>query len=218
MQQEYFKIRSFASDSTLIERVFTLQNQLVQIVRKGIKTDDFQELTLEEYDLEGQLIHKRTANLFNSKFISTYYADDELVGQVLYRGEHKYSVIRLGDEKPKEILENDFEPYPNDPKARFPFFISEKTKIEKSKWPTERQLIVVGVLVDKTGEVKAVDWVNPIGADPEIAKVFVKAVNSWKKGYIPAKDAFGNTLEKWKYFYFHVGGRLNSGPIEIRFR
>ncbi|GMQ29461.1 hypothetical protein Aconfl_21040 [Algoriphagus confluentis] len=218
MQQKYYQFLSYGSDSTQIERIFTLQNQLVRTVRKGKKTAEFQELTLEEYDLQGQLTHRKIVNLFNSKFISTYYDKGEQVAQLIYRGEHKYSIYRKGYDKPRERLENDFEPYPKDEKARFPFLLSQKTRIEKSKWPEERQLIVVGVLVDESGEVKSVEWANPLGADPEIAKIFVKAVSSWKKGYIPAKDAQENPLQKWRYFYFHAGGKFAHGPIEVSFR
>lgn len=213
----YQKMVSFTSDSIKIERFFNLDNRLVRIIRTDLKKNEYQEFTMEEFDLEGNLIHRRVANLFNSKFIATYYSEIEQIAQIFYRGEHKYTIFRKGYEKPLEMLENDFEPYPKDEKARFSYFISQKTGIPVNKWPKERQLIVVGVLVDTEGNVKNVEWVNPLGGAPEIAEIFVKAVKSWKKGYVPASDPYGTPVEKWRYYHFHAGGRFANGPIQVKF-
>lgn len=211
------KMISTSSDSIRIERFFTLENQLVRVIRTDLKKKEFQEFTIEEYDLEGNLIHRRVANLLNSKFIATYFLNGEQVGQIIYRGEHKYTIYRKGYEKPLERLENDFEPYPKDEKVRFPDLIAQKTGLPINKWPKTRQFIVVGVLVDTLGKAKKIEWVNPMGADPEIADKFVRAVKSWKKGYVPALDPLGTPVEKWRYFHFHAGGRLPSGPIQVKF-
>lgn len=215
--KKYQKMISITSDSIQIERFFTLENKLIRVVRMDLKKNEYQEFTMEEFDLDGNLTHQRTANLFNSKFIASYFEKGELVGQIFYRGEHKYTIYRKGYEKPLEMLENDFEPYPKDEKARFMDVVSQKTGIPYNKWPKDRQLVIVGVKVDLEGNVKTIEWVNPSGASPEIAEVFVKAVASWKKGYVPAKDFWGNPVEKWRYFHFHAGGKLPSGPMEVKF-
>lgn len=217
LNQAFYKLVSFTADSTKIERVFTRNNQINRITRTSPLVDEYQEQTIEQFDADGQLKSKTTANLANSKFITSYFTNGEQVAQVMYRGEHKYSIFRPGYESPRQTLENDFEPRPNEKKSDFGFFLRERTKFSKNEWPSIRHHVVIGVLVDESGTVKEVVWANPLGAEKRVADKFLKALQAWKKGFLPAMDEWGNPVEAWTYYHYRAGGRIENAQLIINF-
>ncbi|WP_187176272.1 hypothetical protein [Algoriphagus sp. AK58] len=189
---------------------------MIQIIRTSPKEGDYQEQTLEKFDSNGQLKSKTTANLANSKLIKSYFKNGEQVAQVMYRGEHKYTIFRTGYESPRQTLENDFEPRPNEKKNDFDFFLGERTKFSSNEWPSIPHHGVIGVLVDEAGTVKEVVWTNPPEAEKWVADKFLKAIRAWKKGFLPAMDEFGNPVEEWAYFHFRAGGRLENAQMILK--
>lgn len=213
----YNKLISYTPDSVKIERFFTLENKMIRIYRTNPKAEEYQEATYEYFDLSGNLVQKTVANLYNSKFLTTYFSAGQQIAQIMYRGEHKYRIQR-GEAEPQERLDNDFEPRPNEEKSDFGFFISQRTRIPSYDWPSEGLLIHIGILVDDTGVAKEIVWANPWGGNEKLAGVFVKAIKAWKKGYLPARDIQGNPIEKWLYLHYHVGGRINATKTVIEFQ
>ena len=210
------KLVSYTGDSTKIERIYNLKNQINRIIRTSPRIDEYQEFMLEQFDENSQLQYKTTVNLVNSKFITSYFKDGVQIAQVRYRGEHKYTIYRPGYEKPKEMLENDFDPNPNETKRDFSFFISQRTKFTSTEWPSIKQLVVIGLHINEFGEVTEVTWVNPLDAEKRVAEKFIKALKAWKKGFHPAKDVDGNPVSKWRYFHFHSGGRLENPRVVVK--
>lgn len=208
---------SYTADSTKIERIFNLDNQIARIKKTTPRVEDYQELTLEEFDSTGQLFAKTTANLINGKFITSYFREGEQIAQVMYRGEHKYTIHRKGYESPKQTLENNFEPRPNEQKSDFSFFLGQRTKFGQGEWPAIRHHVVIGVFVDESGTVREVIWANPLGAEKRVADKYLKALQAWKKGFHPALDVYGNPISAWKYYHFHPGGRLENAHMVIKF-
>lgn len=212
----YNKLVSYSADSTKIERIFDLENKINRIIRTEPRGKDYQELQDEYFGKDGSLTSKTTANLANSKFIRTYFQADEQVGQVIYRGEHKYTIYRKGFDKPKEALENDFEPNPDESKSDFWFFISQRTKFSQLEWPSIRKTVVIGLFIDEMGQVRQVEWANPMGAEKRVADKYLKAFKAWKKGFRPAKDLDGQPISAWKYYHFHLGGRFENSQMVIK--
>jgi hypothetical protein len=205
INHQYNKIVSFTSDSIKIERTFTLENKLIRIQRTSPQSPEYQEYSLERFNENGELIEKTTANLFNSKYLTTYFENGKQVGQVIYRGESKYRVYRSGIAETVETLYNDFDPNPIETKKEFGSFISEKVSFTFSEYPKKRHLAVIAVYVNELGEVEEIEWANPLGTAENLADKYLKAVKSWKYGFSPAHDQNGVPVGKWKYFHFHFG-------------
>ncbi|WP_111670382.1 hypothetical protein [Algoriphagus litoralis] len=149
----YNKLVSYTADSVKIERIFTLENKLVRIDRTHPKDPQYMEYSIEKYAQDGKLIEKTTINLANTKYLSTYYHENEQVGQVMYRGESKYLIFRKGYSEPRESLYNDFLPNPIETKKVFTAFISPKVKFYPSEFPIYSQSIWIAILIDESGEV-----------------------------------------------------------------
>lgn len=215
--QLYYKISSYSPDSVKIERIFDLKNRLIRIDRIFPPENESHLITVEKYDTLGNLSSKTSANLSNSKFITTYFQKSKQVAQVMYRGEHKYTIFRNGYEKPIQTLENDFEPRPNEEKKDFGFFLQERTKFSKGEWPSIRHHVVIGVLVSETGEIREVVWANPFEGEKRVANHYLKAFLAWKKGFLPAKDHEGQPISSWKYYHFYPGGRLENTQMIVKF-
>lgn len=213
----YDMIGSYRTDSTRIERVFNLENQLIQIKRSLPKLDDYQELTVEKYDGKRQLTSKTTANLTNGKFITSYFDKGEQIAQVRHQGEDKHTIYRKGYNAPKERLENDFEPRPKEEKTDIGFFLRECTKYDKIEWPAIRQHVDFGVHVDELGEVKEIVWSNSLGCEKRIAEKYLNALRSWKKGFHPALNESGKAVSACKYYLFYPGGRLENAQLIVKF-
>ena len=205
IHHRYNKLVSYTTDSVKIERTFTLENNLVQVERFHPGNEDYQEYSIEKYALDGKLIEKTIVNKANSKYISTYFHENEQVGQVIYRGESKYSIFRKGYAEPKESLYNDFLPNPLETKKIFTSFIGPKVKFYPSEFPIYSQQIWFAILIDESGKIVEIEWANPLGCEERFVKRYFKAIQSWKEGFSPALDHLGNPKSQWFYVHFHFG-------------
>lgn len=201
----YNKLVSYTADSVKIERMFTLENKLVRIDRTHPKDTQYHEYSIEKYALDGKLLEKTTINLANTKYISTYFHENEQVGQVVYRGESKYSIFRKGYAEPRESLYNDFLPNPIERKKVFTSFIGPKVKFYPREFPIYSQQIWIALLIDESGEIVKIEWANPLGCEERFVERYFKAIQSWKEGFTPAQDHFGNPQRGWFYTHFHFG-------------
>jgi hypothetical protein len=211
LHHHYNIIRSYSSDSVLIERTFDLDNKLVSIFRTSPKDSTYHEKRLEFYSPDGNIREKVTINLANTKFISTHYINGEQVAQVLHRGESKFSISRQLIGENVELLYNDFDPNPVESKKIFYEYLSEKVVLSTSEIPRDEQVVYIGVYIDENGLATKIEWVNPLGCEQKLAERYIKAVKSWKYGYTPARDLQGNPVGKWRYFHVHLD-RFIRGP------
>lgn len=211
IHHRFNKIVSYTADSIKIERTFTLENKLIRIERRHPQDMEYQEYSIEKYTEAGDLIEKTTVNQANTKYISTYFHNNEQVGQVIHRGESKYRVFRNGYPEPKESLYNDFMPHPIESKKVFSSDISSRVNFYPSESPIYSQQIWIAVFVEKTGEITAIEWANPLGCEERFVERFIKAIEKWKYGFTPALDHLGNPKSEWWYIHFHFGSLKPNG-------
>jgi hypothetical protein len=212
----YNKTESFTKDSVKLERFFTLNNTINRIVRTSKLREEFQEEITEQYDAFGDLIWKRTHNLVNGKFLTTYFFDGVQVAQVLHEGNNKFQIIRSGELEPTEKIVNDFEPRSGTTQRDWSQFLNKKLQFGVGNWPSEKQTVYIQVYVSENGNVTSAEWANPMGADEKYAHSFLEAVKEWDHNFSPAIDPFGNPVGKWVNFHFHVGGPARIGEIIFR--
>ncbi|HSF52922.1 MAG TPA: hypothetical protein VLA71_04190 [Algoriphagus sp.] len=200
------KLVSYSKDSVKLERIFTLTNKVNRIIRTFPPKDDFKEKIIEQYDAYGNLEWKSTINQANSKYLTTYFFDGQQVGQVLHEGNNKYQIMRSGEQEPREVVLNDFEPNPRTPQKDWNQFLNKKIISSRTHFPKEHQTIYVAVYVNENGKATSVEWANPLDTDEIFANLFLEAVREWDHNFAPALDPFGNPVGKWRNFHLHLGG------------
>jgi hypothetical protein len=199
------KLISYTPDSTQIQRIFSLNNKINRIIRTAKPKEEFQEQITEHYDPMGNIQWKKTLNLVNGKFLTTYFFDQQQVGQVLYEGGNNYLIIRSGEEEPMMTYENDFEPFLINSKEEWRNYLSNHLGIKPSEMPANNQKIIVALYVTESGEVSEVEWANPLDAEKKYADRFLELVKNWDWKFLPAKNAFGIPEGKWITIPFNLG-------------
>lgn len=199
------KLTSYTTDSTQIQRIFTLNNKINRIIRTAKPKVDFQEQITEQYNPAGNIQWKKTLNLVNGKFLTTYFFDQQQVGQVLFEGGNNYFILKSGEEEPTLTYVNEFEPQLLNNKEDWLNYVMNHFNFKPSELPKERQTIIAALFVDDQGKVSQVDWANPLEADKKYADRFLELVKNWNWQFLPAEDAFGNTEGKWITIPFNIG-------------
>ncbi|SDC53468.1 hypothetical protein SAMN04488104_1001128 [Algoriphagus faecimaris] len=196
----YLKMNSVTKDSVQLERIFDQKNRIIKVTKTKMNQEgEFTEKSTQNYDPFGNLLSQKIVNLDNGKFIETFFYDGQQVGQVLAEGNQNFMIIRSGEQEPTLNFVNDFEPQFTESLQTWNTYLLNHLSIDRKKVTNPNQKVIIGILVDKEGIVKKVEWANPQGAEPYVAERAISTVKGWGRNFLPALDAFGNPIEKWLY-------------------
>jgi len=189
------------TDSTSIERIFNLKNQIVKITRYGYNLEgNFPEENVETYDLNGKLSSKKIKNHNNGFFQAVYFDEDEQLGDVLYKESQKYEIRRAGSDEVVIAQENVFDPKPGIDKE-----VWTETLKNNLNYPTRAKqngvegTVILAVYVNEFGEHGALEVANPENVNEFLALEALRAANKYDGKITPATTIDGNTIDAWLY-------------------
>ncbi|MBN7812811.1 hypothetical protein J0A68_17785 [Algoriphagus sp. H41] len=213
----YDKLVSFSADSTKLERIFTREGQVQRVVMTQPPREEYYERVTDQYNEYHELEWRKTENLHNGKFLTVYYFDGKVVGQVLSDSTTLYHVARNGESEPTQQNFNDFEPQIAVPTAEWHEFLFDNLRLSTGIRTDQPQIFWIAILVDEHGMAEQIEWANPLGGNPKVAKQYLRVVRLWGNNYTPALDSFGNPVAKWLMIPFRVerAMRGTTKPIMI---
>jgi len=189
------------TDSTSIERIFNLKNQLVKVTRYGYNLEgDFPEENIETYDSSGKLSSKKIKNQKDGFFQAVYFNEDEQLGEVLFQGDQNYEIRKEGSEEVVIAEENIFEPKPRMDKE-----VWTKTLKNNLNYPTRARqngvegTVILAIFVNEFGERGELEVANPENVNESLALEALRAANKYSGHITPATTIDGNTIDAWLY-------------------
>ncbi|WPR76104.1 TonB family protein [Algoriphagus sp. NG3] len=189
------------TDSTSIERIFNLNNQIVKVTRYGYNGEgNFPEENIETYDTNGKLSSKKIKNRNNGYYHATYYNGGETMGEVLYQGSNNYEIREAESGEIIHMEQNPFEPQPLYDEKGW-----EKTMVKNLSYPVsarrrrEQGTVIIGIYVNEFGERTAPLVVNPDKVSESLAEEALRVVNKYEGEITPATTVEGNTIDAWLY-------------------
>ncbi|GAA0878762.1 hypothetical protein GCM10009119_17300 [Algoriphagus jejuensis] len=201
----YDKLVSFSENGTKLERIFTRDGKIQRVVITKPWTEEFYEQVTDEYNAYNELAWRKTQNRNNGKYMTMYYYNNEVVGQVLSESDTLSYVARNGESEPKPQRFNDFDPQLSVPINEFYEFASKKFRLSAKLYPRQPEWYGIAVLVNEHGMVDQIEWANPMGGNPKVADQYIRVVELWGNNFHPALDSFGQPVSKWLTIPFHMG-------------
>lgn len=189
------------TDSTSIERIFNLKNQIVKVTRYGYNQEgDFPEENIETYDSDGNLSSKKIKNRNNGFYQAVYFDKGEQIGEVLFQGEKNFEIRKAGSDEVMTADENVFEPVP-----KLDQDLWTKTLMQNLKYPAsarrdrEEGTAILGMYVNEFGEHGEFEVVNPENVSDALALEALRAASKYEGEITPATNIDGNTVDAWLY-------------------
>ena len=189
------------TDSTSIERIFNLKNQIVKITRYGYNMEgNFPEESTETYDSKGKLSSKKIKNTDNGLFLTKYYLDGEYVGEALFTEARNYEIRKLGSNAVMTTEQNEFEPSPLTDKVLW-----QKHLIKNLSYPTKARSIKaegtvkLALLVNAEGELTTIEVANSTEIHESLVKEAIRVAEVYKGRFLPGRDLNGNPVDSWLY-------------------
>jgi hypothetical protein len=211
------KLVSYSSDSTMLERIFARDGKVHRVVITKPPKEEYHERVTDQYNEYNELEWRKTENLNNGKFLTLYYFDNKVVGQVLSDSSTLYHVARNGETEPTQQNFNDFEPQIVGPIDEWHEFIFNNFQLSAKIRTEKPETFWIAILVNKYGMVDQIEWANPLEGNPKIAAQFIRAVKRWGNNFTPAVDSFGHPVTKWLMIPFRVDRptRGTTKPIRV---
>ena len=188
------------TDSTSIERIFNLKNQIVKITRCGYNQEgDFPEENTETYD-NGKLVSKKIKNSDNGFYQAVYFENDEQIGEVFFQGEKNYEIRKTGSDEVVMADENVFEPMPKLDQDLWSNILIQNLKYPaSSRRKREEGTAILAMYVNEFGEHGKFEIANPENVDESLALEALRAASKFEGEIAPATNIDGNTVDAWLY-------------------
>lgn len=213
----YDKLVSYSEDSTKLERIFTRDGKVQRVVITQMPKEEYHEKITDQYNDYHELEWRKTENLNNGKFLTLYYFDNKVVGQVLSDSITLYHVARNGETEPTQQNFNDFEPQIVGPINEWHEFIFNNFRLSSGIRTEKPETFWIAILVNKHGMVDQIEWANPLDGNPKIAEQYIRAVKLWGNNFTPAIDSFGNPVAKWLMIPLRIDRTMKgtSKPMRV---
>lgn len=213
----YNKFISYSEDSARLERIFTREGKIQRVVMTKPPTEGYHEQITDQYNAYNELEWRKTENLHNSKFLTLFYFDSKVVGEILSESDTLFYVARNGETEPTQQNFNDFEPLIRGNQEEWLEFFSDNFKLSTKLYSAEPAEYWIAALVNEHGMVDQIEWANPLDGNPKIAKQYLRVVKLWGNNFTPAKDSFGNPVAEWLMIPFRMGRARTetSKPIRV---
>lgn len=188
------------TDSTSIERIFNLKNQIVKVTRYGYNQEgNFPEENTEIYDSNGKLSSKKIKNRTNGFYQAFYFDVDEQIGEVLFQGEKNFEIRAPKTEEIIKADENVFEPKPKLDNDLWIETLKKNLSYPASARRREEGTVILAIYVNEFGERKEPVIANPENVDRLLAEEALRVVNYFDGEIAPATTINGNTIDSWLY-------------------
>ncbi|MEB2786496.1 energy transducer TonB [Algoriphagus persicinus] len=189
------------TDSTSIERIFNLKNQIVKVTRYGYNQEgNFPEENTETYDSDGKLVSKKIKNSNNGFYQAVYFDKGEQIGEVLFQGEKKFEIRKAGSDEVMTADENVFEPTPKLDQDLWTNMMIQNLKYPaSSRRDREEGTAILAIYVNEFGEHGEFKVVNPENVSEKLAFEALRAATMYDGEITPATNIDGNTVDAWLY-------------------
>ncbi|MEB2781126.1 energy transducer TonB [Algoriphagus sp. C2-6-M1] len=189
------------TDSTSIERIFNLKNQIVKVTRYGYNQEgNFPEENTETYDSDGKLVSKKIKNSINGFYQAVYFDKGEQIGEVLFQGEKKFEIRKAGSDEVMTADENVFEPTPKLDQDLWTNMMIQNLKYPaSSRRDREEGTAILAIYVNEFGEHGEFKVVNPENVSEKLAFEALRVATMYDGEITPATNIDGNTVDAWLY-------------------
>lgn len=188
------------TDSTSLERIFNLKNQIVKVTRYGYNQEgNFPEENTETYDSKGRLSSKKIKNRTNGFYQAVYFDEGEQIGEVLFQGENNFEIRAPDNEEIIKADENVFEPKPTLDKDLWIETLKKNLSYPASARRREEGTVILAIYVNEFGERKAPVIANPENVDRLLAEEALRVITYFDGEIAPATTINGNTIDSWLY-------------------
>jgi len=197
----YKAILMTVDDSTSIETIFTLQNQLVKKSHFGWNKEySFPEEIINTYDDKGQISSQTIKNRNNGLYQATYFENNELIGEVLFKGNGKYEIRLAGEEDFILSDQNILDPKPTYDQVQW-----QKHLMKHLSYPLQARrrgetgTVVLAYFINEFGEQSGPIIANPDQLSPSLAKEALRVAKMFELKLSPATAIDGSTRDAWLY-------------------
>ena len=186
----YNKIITYASDSTKIEKIYTLENRLSSTTRESYNPDlGYIEAVTQNFDSLSNHTSTRFKNVENDMWMEVFFENGEEVSRLQYSGNKMYRFDIIGKEKPVVTTINPFSARPKNGLSHFYNYFTRKLEGVKR---TESGSLLIGIHVDEIGTITNIEWLNEGVASYALAKNVIGIIKSYDFQFDPALDIKGN--------------------------
>lgn len=197
----YKAILMTVDDSTSIETIFTLQNQLIKRSHFRWNNDySFPEEITNIYDQKGQISSQTIKNRNNGLYQTAYYENNELIGEVLYKGDKQYEIRLAGEEDYILSDQNLLDPKPTfDQEQWQKHLVKHLTYPIQARRSGESGTVIVAYFINEFGERSGPVIANPDHVSPTLAKESLRMARKFDGKIAPATTMDGSTIDAWLY-------------------
>lgn len=189
------------TDSTSIERIFNLKNQIVKVTRYGFNQEgNFPEENIETYAPDGKLSSKKIKNSNNGFYQAVYFEEGNQIGEVLFQGEKNFEIRKVSSEEVLIAEENVFEPTPKLDQDLWTNTLMQNLKYPaSSRRDREEGTAILAIYVNEFGERGEMKIANPENVNESLALEALRAATKYKGEIAPATNIDGQTEDAWLY-------------------
>lgn len=197
----YKSVNMQSADGKSTERVFTLSNQLVKIIKLSFNEEgQFEEEITETYDTNGELSSRKMKNTENGRYLIQYFDRGKFIGESVLTQDRKYETSLPGEDKP--TLSD------HDPLAASPYLNQEAWTshlVKNLQYPSqsrrlgEEGTVVLALLISSNGELKTIEVANSENLSKYLSEEAIRVTTTYKGDFFPAKNPDGNSIDSWLY-------------------
>jgi TonB family protein len=191
------RISTMGKDSSRIEKIYDLQNRMLQSSKVSFNEElGYNELVEERFDTTQNRKSIKYLNLDNGKFFSYYFKNGEQVSSLEFDGEKTYKL--LGKDM-KEPLITEYDPLTLTPK----FTVKDRNDfyIQNLKYPSQARLRgdqgVVKLLhqIDINGKVKSREILDPEETSSILHEEAIRLSELFDPQFYPHYNIYGEPEE-----------------------
>ncbi|MEB2776428.1 TonB family protein [Algoriphagus sp. D3-2-R+10] len=193
----YNRISTIGKDSSTIEKIYDLQNRMLQSSKVSFNKEvGYNELVEERFDTTKNRKSIKYFNLDNGKFFSYYFKNGEQASSLEFDGEKTYKL--LGKDM-KEPLITEYDPLTLTPK----FTVADRNDyyLQNLKYPSQARMRgeqgVVKLLhqIDVNGNVKSREILDPEQTSSILHDEAIRLSKLFDPQFYPLYDVYGDPKE-----------------------
>lgn len=200
---KYNSVISYAIEKELIEKIYTLDNQLVKSIKSTFDDEDREFLlwkSEQKFDLKGQTIYSKLYYSNSDTVFTKMIVEDKIILDLACINENCKGSYFKPDGNEETVDRNIFEPYFKSFEIWQKFLNSNLTYPLAARRIGAQGNVWVGMKISDSGEVLESAILNSEVMHPALIKEVNRILKEYDEGFVPAKDFYGNYITKWMYF------------------
>lgn len=193
----YNKISTSGKDSSRIEKIYDLQNRMLQSTKVSFNEElGYNELIEERFDTSQNRKSIKYLNLDNGKFFSYYFKSGVQVSSLEFDGVKTYKL--LGKDM-KEPLITEYNPLTLTPKFtvndRNDFYIQNLKYPSQARLRGEQGVVKLLHIIDVNGKVKSREILEPEETSSILHEEAIRLSELYDPQFYPHYDVYGEPKE-----------------------